>query len=216
MLVSQRRRAARAGRWRGDWRRGRIEPARRAIAGGQTSGAYCRKIAERLGQVAGLTPCSAASSAHASTSASAAERKRKLSACGSRGGRRKASHWSKAAMASIGASRQCRARAESGEPLGVGHQSACRHQSRRALSHVVHWPRRRAAHIGYATSADGKTWRRMSDKPVLSPDKPWEKVAVMCPHVLWDADAKQFRMWYSGGEQYEPECDRLRFEPRRN
>ena len=60
------------------------------------------------------------------------------------------------------------------------------------------------SHIGYATSDDGKTWRRMSDKPVLSPDQPWEKVAVMCPHVLWDADAKQFRMWYSGGEQYEP------------
>ena len=58
--------------------------------------------------------------------------------------------------------------------------------------------------IGYATSADGKIWKRMSDKPVLSPDKPWEKVAVMCPHVIWDEQAKIFRMWYSGGEQYEP------------
>ena len=58
--------------------------------------------------------------------------------------------------------------------------------------------------IGYATSPDGVTWKRMSDKPVLSPDKPWEKVAVMCPHVLWDDAAKQFRMWYSGGEQNEP------------
>lgn len=58
--------------------------------------------------------------------------------------------------------------------------------------------------IGYATSHDGVTWRRMSDQPVLSPEQPWEKVAVMCPHVLWDADAKQFRMWYSGGEQNEP------------
>ena len=58
--------------------------------------------------------------------------------------------------------------------------------------------------IGYATSPDGIAWNRMSDKPVLSPEKPWEKVAVMCPHVLWDEQARLFRMWYSGGEQYEP------------
>ncbi len=58
--------------------------------------------------------------------------------------------------------------------------------------------------IGYATSPDGVTWKRMSDKPVLSPEMPWEKVAVMCPHVLWDAGARQYRMWYSGGEQLEP------------
>ncbi|MCY3024423.1 MAG: LamG domain-containing protein, partial [Planctomycetota bacterium] len=50
--------------------------------------------------------------------------------------------------------------------------------------------------IGYATSPDGKTWKRMSDKPVLSFDHPWEKVAVMCPHVLWDEQARLFRMWY--------------------
>ena len=60
--------------------------------------------------------------------------------------------------------------------------------------------------IGYATSADGKEWKRQSDKPVLSADQPWEKVAVMCPHVVWDDEAKQFRMWYSGGEQYEPDA----------
>jgi len=60
--------------------------------------------------------------------------------------------------------------------------------------------------IGYATSADGKTWTRNSDKPVLSPDQPWEKVAVMCPHVLWDDEASVYRMWYSGGEQYEPDA----------
>jgi hypothetical protein len=58
--------------------------------------------------------------------------------------------------------------------------------------------------IGYATSSDGKTWKRASDKPVLSPEKPWEKVAVMCPHVIYDEKAKLYRMWYSGGEQYEP------------
>jgi predicted GH43/DUF377 family glycosyl hydrolase len=60
--------------------------------------------------------------------------------------------------------------------------------------------------IGYATSPDGATWRRMSDQPVLSPDQPWEKVALMCPHVLWDGQAKLYRMWYSGGEQYEPDA----------
>ena len=53
--------------------------------------------------------------------------------------------------------------------------------------------------IGYATSTDGITWKRMSDKPVLSPDKPWEGATVMCPHVIWDAAAKSYRMWYSGG-----------------
>jgi predicted GH43/DUF377 family glycosyl hydrolase len=58
--------------------------------------------------------------------------------------------------------------------------------------------------IGYATSQDGKTWERAGDRPVLSPERPWEKVAVMCPHVLYDERAKVYRMWYSGGEQYEP------------
>ena len=44
----------------------------------------------------------------------------------------------------------------------------------------------------------------MSDKPVLSANKPWEKVAVMCPHVIYDNKTKLCRMWYSAGEQYEP------------
>src|SRR5262249_8674879 len=60
--------------------------------------------------------------------------------------------------------------------------------------------------IGYATSKDGKAWKRRSDKPVLSAEKPWEKVAVMCPHVLYDDKDKGFRMWYSGGEQHEPDA----------
>jgi predicted GH43/DUF377 family glycosyl hydrolase len=60
--------------------------------------------------------------------------------------------------------------------------------------------------IGYATSVDGVHWKRMSEHPVLSPDQPWEKAAVMCPDVIWDAEAKVFRMWYSGGEQYEPDA----------
>jgi len=59
--------------------------------------------------------------------------------------------------------------------------------------------------IGYATSADGHHWTRQA-RPVLEADRPWEKVAVMCPSVLWDASAHEFRMWYSGGEQYEPDA----------
>jgi len=77
--------------------------------------------------------------------------------------------------------------------------------------------------IGYAASEDGKTWQRMSDKPVLSADKPWEKVAVMCPHVLFDEKLKLYRMWYSGGEQYEPNAigyatskDRLKWTKHEN
>jgi predicted GH43/DUF377 family glycosyl hydrolase len=60
--------------------------------------------------------------------------------------------------------------------------------------------------IGYATSADGVTWKRHGPRPVLVADQPWEKVAVMCPHVLYDDAAKKYRMWYSGGEQYEPDA----------
>ena len=60
--------------------------------------------------------------------------------------------------------------------------------------------------IGYAVSKDGVTWVRVSDQPVLSPDQPWEKGAVMCPHVEWDETAKLLRMWYSAGEQYEPDA----------
>ncbi|MFC1792497.1 glycosyl hydrolase family 65 protein [Planctomycetota bacterium] len=60
--------------------------------------------------------------------------------------------------------------------------------------------------IGYATSDDGLAWKRPGDKPVLSAEEPWEKVAVMCPHVIWDEEKALFRMWYSGGEQYEPDA----------
>lgn len=59
--------------------------------------------------------------------------------------------------------------------------------------------------IGYASSTDGLTWQRR-DKPVLEAVQPWEKVAVMCPSVEWDGRSHQFRMWYSGGDQYEPDA----------
>ena len=60
--------------------------------------------------------------------------------------------------------------------------------------------------IGYAISRDGKSWTRQGDKPVLAPELAWEKVAVMCPDVLYDAKARRFKMWYSAGEQIEPDA----------
>ncbi len=58
--------------------------------------------------------------------------------------------------------------------------------------------------IGHVVSEDGKLWVRKSDKPVLSPELPWEKVALMSPHVIWDEEEQIFKMWYCGGEQIEP------------
>jgi predicted GH43/DUF377 family glycosyl hydrolase len=58
--------------------------------------------------------------------------------------------------------------------------------------------------IGYARSEDGLSWQRVTADPVLVPEARWEGVAVMAPHVLWDEGQKTFRMWYSAGEQYEP------------
>ena len=60
--------------------------------------------------------------------------------------------------------------------------------------------------IGYATSPDGIAWTRMANAPVLSPEATWERVATMCPHVIWDPDQNLFRMWYSAGDQYEPDA----------
>jgi predicted GH43/DUF377 family glycosyl hydrolase len=58
--------------------------------------------------------------------------------------------------------------------------------------------------VGCAASRDGVKWDRESDKPVLAAEKPWEKTSVMCPHVIYDEKDKRYRMWYSGGEQNEP------------
>lgn len=60
--------------------------------------------------------------------------------------------------------------------------------------------------IYYATSLDGIAWQRSSAQPVLIPALDWEKSAVMAPDVLWDDEKKEFRMYYSAGEQYEPDC----------
>src|SRR5271169_5077460 len=60
--------------------------------------------------------------------------------------------------------------------------------------------------IGCATSTDGVVWKRASEKPVMRAEQPWEKSAVMCPDVIWDDHERLYKMWYSGGEQYEPDA----------
>lgn len=59
--------------------------------------------------------------------------------------------------------------------------------------------------IGYATSKDGVSFTRRAE-PVLDPEAEWEKPSVMCPHVVWSREKKLFRMWYSGGNDYEPDA----------
>jgi predicted GH43/DUF377 family glycosyl hydrolase len=59
--------------------------------------------------------------------------------------------------------------------------------------------------IGHATSPDGVQWT-CEPRPVFSPAQPWERGAVMCPHVIWDEALGRFRLWYSAGEQYEPDA----------
>ena len=46
--------------------------------------------------------------------------------------------------------------------------------------------------IGYATSVDGLNWERHPE-PVMRPEYPWEKYALMCPFVLWDEENSIFR-----------------------
>ena len=60
------------------------------------------------------------------------------------------------------------------------------------------------SHIFYATSKDGINFERASDIPVMTPSASWEKSAIMNPDVLWDDTEQIFKMWYSAGEQYEP------------
>lgn len=57
--------------------------------------------------------------------------------------------------------------------------------------------------IGHATSVDGLVFARTSFQPVLSPELGIEGVAVMNPCVLRVRDG--FRMWYSAGDNYEPD-----------
>jgi len=61
------------------------------------------------------------------------------------------------------------------------------------------------SYIGYATSPDGYRFDRQNGgMPVLISEHYWENRSVMNPHVLWDDKNQEFRMWYAGGETYEP------------
>jgi len=60
------------------------------------------------------------------------------------------------------------------------------------------------SHIFYSTSRSGVEFGRYRQTPVLYPREEWEKRALMCPDVMWDDDERLYKMWYSGGEQYEP------------
>lgn len=58
--------------------------------------------------------------------------------------------------------------------------------------------------IGYARSSDGLHFERVQSAPVMIPQLPWEKESVYNPCVHFDAETGLFRMWYAGGETYEP------------
>lgn len=57
--------------------------------------------------------------------------------------------------------------------------------------------------IGYATSEDGVNWQRY-DEPVILPSEDWEMQSLMCPSVIWDEEEEIYKMWYCGGEWFEP------------
>ena len=78
------------------------------------------------------------------------------------------------------------------------------------------------SHIFYATSEDGVHFQRKQDDPVLLPEEDWEKSSLMCPDVMWEEEEGLYKMWYSGGEQYEPNAigyavskDGIRWEKRK-
>jgi len=64
-----------------------------------------------------------------------------------------------------------------------------------------------SSRIGYATSLDGLSWvRENGGKAVLTADGGWEKPSVMNPNVSWDEQESIYKMWYCGGEDYEPDA----------
>jgi len=62
--------------------------------------------------------------------------------------------------------------------------------------------------IFFAESTDGYNWKRYGKLPVLEPEPDkyiWDKDSVMNPCVLWNEEKGFFEMWYSAGENYEPD-----------
>lgn len=64
--------------------------------------------------------------------------------------------------------------------------------------------RKGTSKVGYAVSDDGRVFRKVQQDPVMVAEATFEQDNVMCPHVMWDARRGAWRMWYSAGEQYEP------------
>ena len=64
--------------------------------------------------------------------------------------------------------------------------------------------RKGTSKVGYAVSDDGRVFRKVQQDPVMVAEATFEHDNVMCPHVIWDARRGAWRMWYSAGEQYEP------------
>lgn len=60
------------------------------------------------------------------------------------------------------------------------------------------------SYIFHAVSEDGVHFTRTGGEPVLKPELEWENTSVMCPSVEWDEARGVYRMWYSAGEQHEP------------
>ena len=58
--------------------------------------------------------------------------------------------------------------------------------------------------IGLASSVDGINFSRLTSSPVIVPTSSYEGVSVMNPCVL-KLDDGLFHMWYSAGEDYEPD-----------
>lgn len=58
--------------------------------------------------------------------------------------------------------------------------------------------------IGYATSEDGVKFKK-NNSPVLIPSECFEQESIMNPCVIFDNEEKKYKMWYSAGEQYEPD-----------
>ena len=109
-----------------------------------------------------------------------------------------------------------RPRAEQGDRLGGRHQPPRRHPSRRtAITCGTPGQARGQSWIGYATSPDGKTWKRMSPKPVLSPEKPWEKTSRHVPARDLGRGDEALPDVVLRRRAVRAERHRLRHEPRR-
>jgi predicted GH43/DUF377 family glycosyl hydrolase len=57
--------------------------------------------------------------------------------------------------------------------------------------------------IKRAISKDALDWEK-TEEACLEPEDLWEENSVQYPHVMWDASAKKYRMWYSAGEYDVP------------